>query len=211
MKLANLFEPEDARIEPFLWSNSVSERDQKDQYMAYLRMHIPSRVEANDYGDLFVEDAAVDPSLLYVEDDQLPFGLCGIADIVIVNDIAKKRKDLLAGTIATILVQKHIERQHKAQGFAELVAISLNTPEGHVPVVCLTNLSNDWYVYWFNDYYNQIGVEEAEDSERKHHLVMEAYIMHPPNAIDFLVAATTSKEYFFRVPFEELILGNGQY
>lgn len=61
-----------------------------------------------------MEDAAIDDSLLCAEDDRLPFGLCGNADIVVVNDIAKKRKDLLAGAIATIMVQKCIEPQHKA-------------------------------------------------------------------------------------------------
>lgn len=40
---------------------------------------------------------------------------------------------------------------------------------------------------------------------------MEAHITHPRNAIDFLVVAATSDEYYFRVPFEELTLGMSSF
>lgn len=172
--------------------------------MAYLRPLFPTSGDTN----LFIEDASAAETLLYVEDERLPFGMCGTADVAVVDSSAKKHKELRAGIKALVMVRKEISPKDKVQALAQLVAISVNAPERSAPIVLLTDLNDNWYFYWLSDYYGNLDLDEdidgnERDVSHEDSLVMQARTTHPKNAIYFLVSAASSTDYV-QVPFDVL-------
>lgn len=140
-----LSDPLDQSFRHFDWLPNVSECDQRNQILTFLRELVPKRVDfkGDGYEELFVEDASKSKLLLCVDDKRLPFGLRGTADVAVVDKFAISQDELLAGTRAVFMVRMSIGPSHKAQAFAQLVAINLTESEDLTPVVVLTDLNGN--------------------------------------------------------------------
>lgn len=97
-----------------------------------------------------VEDVSGNGNLLTVDDDRLPFGLRGTADMVLATKESKMLSNLSTGIRMVIMVRQTIEFQHKAQIFAQLVAASLKVPDHRGLMALVTDLNEDWYFYWMD-------------------------------------------------------------
>lgn len=63
--------------------------------MMYLQNNLPMMLNSGE--KLLLEDASGDQTLMIAKDYDLPFAVCGKADLALVRSWAKQHKEILAG------------------------------------------------------------------------------------------------------------------
>lgn len=164
-------------IPAFEWT---SEADQSQRWMAYLRDHLGKSMSARGFA---LEAGSDLPELLSIADDQLPFGVRGEADAVIVKGVGKFTRQFLhhlAGLRVVIDVRQDLETEfpkYEPEAIAKLIATSLLCPNSFVGLL-LTNLTNMWTFLWIDE----------------HRQVKTITVTQPANAVALVLRLLTKKD-----------------
>ncbi|KAJ0411708.1 hypothetical protein ATCC90586_002092 [Pythium insidiosum] len=172
LRFVGVAEPLATSLAPYRWPQG--EHDAAAQHvawLAYLREHF-----ALDAQELQWLEVSADETLLSVNDEALPFGLRGTASLLLVDRRSLVHDEPLAGVRLVVQVRPRVERDHRSQALAQLIAANLKAPLDCAPMSLVTDLNDRWFFSWFS----------------ATRVVTHVSLEHPGNALAFVAAATAS-------------------
>ncbi|RHZ77226.1 hypothetical protein Glove_184g103 [Diversispora epigaea] len=120
---------------------------QRDEYLEWLRQYIPLT-----NGRVWHDVKSIKNLLDVYKDSRLPFNVHGGTDVVVVNE-CDIENDLIPESIYAVLKLKKnkIERPDVMQVILEMVVADLITSDNRIVFGILSDLRDDWRVYWLED------------------------------------------------------------
>ncbi|CAJ0836996.1 3509_t:CDS:2, partial [Entrophospora sp. SA101] len=132
-------------IEEYVWSDyPESHETQRKNYMSYLKRHI------NLLPQISILDVATNKTFLQLYNDpRLPFNLSGGTDVILFETAAETLPQ--TGIRSVIELKKQVQPVDVYQVVMQMIIADIITPNHISAIGILTDLKDNWNVFWLNE------------------------------------------------------------